>query len=92
LAVDAVGDIGHSMQALLALPASRKDWDLDALADRRRAMFAKLAPPPSGFGPKAALSILRDVLPADGIMTCDVGAHTHLIGQLWRTPAPACKL
>ena len=91
LAVDAAGDIGHSLQALLALPTSRKDWDLDALGARRRAMFAKLAPA-SGFGPKAALSTLRDVLPDDGIMTCDVGAHTHLIGQLWRTPAPGLQI
>jgi acetolactate synthase-1/2/3 large subunit len=92
LAVDAVGDIGHSLQALLALPASPKNWDLEALAARRRAMFAKLAPPASGFGPKAALGILREVLPDDGIMTCDVGAHTHLIGQLWRTPAPGLQI
>lgn len=92
VAVDAVGDIGNSLQALLALSPSRKDWDLDALAARRRAMFAKLAPSPSGFGPKAALTILREVLPEDGIMTCDVGAHTHLIGQLWRTPAPGLQI
>ena len=25
-------------------------------------------------------------------MTCDVGAHTHLIGQLWRTPAPGLQV
>jgi acetolactate synthase-1/2/3 large subunit len=92
LAVDAVGDIGQSLQSLLALPASRKDWDMDGLADRRRAMFAKMAPSPSGFGPKAALATLREVLPEDGIMTCDVGAHTHLIGQLWRTPAPGLQI
>jgi acetolactate synthase-1/2/3 large subunit len=92
LAVDAVGEIGCSLQALLALPASRKDWDLDALAARRSAMFAKLAPAPSGFGPKATLSTLREMLPDDAIMTCDVGAHTHLIGQLWRTPAPGLQI
>jgi len=92
LAVNAVGHIGHSLQSLLALPANRKGWDLDALAARRRAIFAKLAPSPSGFGPKAALAVLRGVLPDDGIMTCDVGAHTHLIGQLWRTPAPGLQI
>jgi acetolactate synthase-1/2/3 large subunit len=93
LAVDAVGDIGRSLDALLALPASVKDWDLGALADRRDAMFAKLAPSQgAGLGPKAALAILREILPADGIMTCDVGAHTHLIGQLWRTPAPSLQI
>ena len=92
VAVDAVGDIGASLNALLALPASRKDWDLAALAERRAAMFAKLEPSNRGFGPKGALSVLRDVLSGDGIMTCDVGAHTHLIGQLWRTPAPGLQI
>jgi acetolactate synthase-1/2/3 large subunit len=92
VAVDAVGNIGASLQALLALPASKKEWDLKALAERREAMFAKLAPSNAGFGPKAALHVLRDVLPEDGIMTCDVGAHTHLIGQQWRTPAPGLQI
>jgi acetolactate synthase-1/2/3 large subunit len=55
-------------------------------------MFAKLAPSGEAFGPKAALAVLRDMLPETGIMTCDVGAHTHLIGQLWRTPAPGLQI
>ena len=45
------------------------------------------APSPTDMA-QACLDVLRDVLPDDGIMTCDVGAHTHLIGQLWPTPAP----
>ena len=88
LAVDAVGDIGLSLDVLLSKPGQKKPWDLEALASRRASMFARLAPSNTGFGPKAALAVLREVLPDDGIMTCDVGAHTHLIGQLWRTPAP----
>lgn len=92
LAVDAVGDIGASLDALLARPAAKAGWDLAALAARREAMFARLAPSNAGFGPKAALAVLREVLPDDGIMTCDVGAHTHLIGQLWRTPAPGLQI
>lgn len=55
-------------------------------------MFAKLAPSGPTFGPKAALAVLREVLPKDGIMTCDVGAHTHLIGQQWPTPAPGLQI
>jgi acetolactate synthase-1/2/3 large subunit len=92
LAVDAVGDIASSLDALLTLPATHKDWDLDALALRKQKMFAKLAPSHSRFGPKAALAVLRTALPDDGIMTCDVGAHTHLIGQVWRTPAPGLQI
>ena len=92
VAVDAVGDIGASMRALLALPPIASTWDLAELAERRTAMFQKLQPSNGAFGPKAALAVLREVLPEDGIMTCDVGAHTHLIGQLWRTPAPGLQI
>jgi acetolactate synthase-1/2/3 large subunit len=92
VAVDAVGDISTSLKALLALPSVSNEWDLDALAQRRTAMFEKLKPSITGFGPKGALSVLREVLPEDGIMTCDVGAHTHLIGQMWPTPAPGLQI
>lgn len=92
VACEVVGDISAAVVALLARPATPKQWDLDALAARRAAMFERLAPGSGGFGPKAALAVLREVLPANGIMTCDVGAHTHLIGQQWRTPAPGLQL
>ncbi|HEX4197368.1 MAG TPA: thiamine pyrophosphate-binding protein [Caulobacteraceae bacterium] len=92
LAVDAVGDIGASLDVLLSRPAGKKSWDLEALASRRASMFARLTPSNIGFGPKAALAVLREVLPPDGIMTCDVGAHTHLIGQQWPTPAPGLQI
>jgi acetolactate synthase-1/2/3 large subunit len=37
------------------------------------------------FGPVAALKILREELPADTIITTDVGSHLHLAGQYWET-------
>jgi acetolactate synthase-1/2/3 large subunit len=37
------------------------------------------------FGPVAALNILQDELPADSIITLDVGAHLHVAGQFWKT-------
>lgn len=89
---DVVGDVAAAVARLAALPAIDSAWDGKALVARTRAMFAELAPPPGSFGPRAALSILREVLPQDGIMACDVGAHTHLIGQLWPTPAPGTQL
>ena len=97
LVVDAVGDIKSSVASLLTLPPITHGWDMEAMRQRRAAMFARLAPsqsntPSAGFGPKAALAILRDVLPPDGIMACDVGAHTHLIGQAWPTPAPGLQI
>lgn len=89
---DVVGAIAPALDALLTLPAVTKGWDLAALASRREEMFRRLAGREGAFAPRAALDVLRDVLPADGIMTCDVGAHTHLIGQHWRTPAPGTQI
>lgn len=90
--IDVTGDIRPSLEALLSLAPIDSAWDGAALAGRTGAMFRAMEPAPGSFGSKAAISILRDVLPQDGIMACDVGAHTHLIGQLWRTPAPGLQL
>ena len=35
------------------------------------------------FGPVNALKILQEELPADAIITSDVGSHLHLLGQYW---------
>ena len=51
-------------------------------------LFQKLAPRPETFGPLAVVAELRKVLPDEGILTVDVGAHLHLIGQMWQTPEP----
>jgi len=90
--IDVTGDIGVAIEALLAAPGGLRDWDMAALAERRAAMFAKMAPDNDVLGPTRVLSILREVLPANGIMACDVGAHTHLIGQVWRTPEPGLQI
>jgi len=90
--LDVLGDLRPSMERLAALPPLPSGWDQGALAERKTTMFRDLQPAPGSFGARAALSILREELPEDGIMTCDVGAHTHLIGQMWRTPAPGLQL
>ncbi|MFZ4614924.1 MAG: thiamine pyrophosphate-binding protein [Rectinemataceae bacterium] len=89
---DVVGNISVSLERLASLAPIASTWDQAALAARTAAMFKAMEPAPGSFGPCAALAILREVLPADGIMACDVGAHTHLIGQMWRTPEPGLQL
>lgn len=92
LGLDVVGDITSSVQSLAETETSTKDWDLAILAERRETMFERLSPSGETFGPCAALDVLRGTLPADGIMTCDVGAHTHLVGQKWQTPKPGLQI
>ncbi|GGO65550.1 thiamine pyrophosphate-binding protein [Bowmanella pacifica] len=92
LACDVLGNIKHSVEYLLASDCAVKNWDLDALAQRKAEMFARMSPNNDAFGPCAALDILRDKFPQHGIMTCDVGAHIHLIGQKWPTPKPGLQI
>jgi len=92
LECDIVGSLRPALERLVEISPQENDWDLDALAERRRRMFKDLCPREGVFGPTAAVTILREVLPDDGILTCDVGAHLHVIGQLWQTPAPGSLL
>jgi acetolactate synthase-1/2/3 large subunit len=92
LACDVVGDLRQSLGYLAKMAQVETAWDLDAVAKNREMMFESLKPRPGSFGPRAALAVLREMMPQDGIMTCDVGAHTHLIGQQWLTPAPGLQI
>ena len=55
-------------------------------------MDRALRPGGCGFAPFHALDILREKLPADGILAYDVGAHTHQIASQWRTDQPRTLL
>lgn len=86
LACDVIGNINHSVEYLAGVECEVKAWDLQAIAYRKQDMLNRMSPDNNAFGPCAALDILREKFPQDGIMTCDVGAHIHLIGQKWTTP------
>jgi acetolactate synthase-1/2/3 large subunit len=83
-----VGDLEGALESLAAMEPLNTAWDFDTLARHREGLHQALHPGSVVLGPVETLDILREVLPPEGILTCDVGAHTHLIGQLWPTPAP----
>jgi len=90
--LDVVGNPESALQRLIDLDPIDSKWNMDALKERRDLMFAKFEPTEGVFGPLTILKVLRKLLPDDGILTCDVGAHTHLIGQAWRTRHPYGQL
>lgn len=92
LACNVIGNIKIAIDTILESNLDKKEWNLNELATRKQAMFDMLKAPNNSFGPRMVLDKLREILPTDGIMTCDVGAHLHLIGQKWRTPSPECQL
>ncbi len=46
----------------------------------------------TGFAPHHAIDVVREVLPRDGILTFDVGAHTHQIASQWTAHEPGTFL
>lgn len=84
-----VSVLGNPVIALRALNEAdpiKTDWDMGAVQKRKAEIFEAFEPQSGSFGPLAVLQELRKALPEDGIMACDVGSHTHLIGQAWKTP------
>jgi len=86
--INILGELETSLKEFLKIDSEKKDWDLSVLQNRKDELFQKLKPVPNSFGPLAVVEELRNILPDDGILTVDVGAHLHLIGQMWRTPEP----
>jgi len=86
--IDITGELNELPKEFLNLTTESKKWDLDLLSDRKKELFQKFIPANESFDPLAVVYELRKILPENGILTVDVGAHLHLIGQMWRTPAP----
>ncbi len=86
--INLTGDLNELLQIILTFPTELKNWDRNVLAELKNDLFRKLTPAKESFGPLAVIHELRKSLPEDGILTVDVGAHLHLIGQKWQTPSP----
>jgi len=90
------GDLDAALAWLAALPAATNTWSTAALTDHRRS-FQKALRPKSGsksasksraFTAHAAIDAVRRALPQDGVLSFDVGAHTHQIASQWTAHAP----
>jgi acetolactate synthase-1/2/3 large subunit len=89
LAHQAVGDLDASLARLAALSASTHAWTPAEIAEHRRAFQAALRPASASFTAHAAIDAVRRALPRNGILSFDVGAHTHQIASQW--PAHAAR-
>jgi acetolactate synthase-1/2/3 large subunit len=88
LVCQAAGDLDSSLARLAALSAGRNAWTNDELAEHRRAFAAVLRPPSAVFTAHAAIDAVRRALPRHGVLSFDVGAHTHQIASQWTAHAP----
>ena len=88
VAADVQGDVRELLAGLTRGGIPRTDWDLAAIRTFRQRLHAGLRPVNGGFQPHQVLDVLRAWLPEDGILTCDVGAHTHIIASQWPVTQP----
>jgi acetolactate synthase I/II/III large subunit len=85
-------DLDRAIDAMSELPAMANDWRAPEWREHREAFERALRPSRPGFAAQEALDILREKLPRDGILSYDVGAHTHQIASQWRTDHPRTLL
>jgi acetolactate synthase-1/2/3 large subunit len=88
IAHEVIGDLDASLEWLAQLAPARPEWPADMAVRHRERFQRALRPPQAGFAPHHAIDVVRDVLPRDGILAFDVGAHTHQIASQWMAPAP----
>jgi acetolactate synthase-1/2/3 large subunit len=88
IAQQVLGDLDDALARLRALPAASNAWPAQAVRRHRDAFQAALRPQTKGFAPHQAIDVVRKLLPREGVLAFDVGAHTHQIGSQWTAHAP----
>jgi len=78
-------DLAAAIATTAGIQSITNDWSSQEFRAHREAFDNALRPASASFAPHQALDILREQLPADGILAYDVGAHTHQIASQWRT-------
>ncbi len=88
IAHEVVGDLDTAVARLAALPPAKNDWPAQAARLHRDAFQTALRPATSNFAPHQAIDVVRKLLPREGVLAFDIGAHTHQIGSQWPAHAP----
>ena len=88
LACEIVGDLDHSLAQLESIGPAANQWEAATIEAHRQAFHHALRPATDAFTPHEIIDLMRQRLPADGILAFDVGAHTHQIASQWTAHAP----
>ena len=85
---EVIGDLDSTLERLAVLAPIRNAWSPEALQRHREEFQRSLRPATESFSPHQAIDVVRQVLPRDGVLAFDVGAHTHQIASQWAAHAP----
>jgi acetolactate synthase-1/2/3 large subunit len=90
-ALELVGDVTASLTGLAALEWKSPDWSGDECAAFLTELDRTLRPAAraiNGLSPCEVTRSLRDMFPADTIVTTDVGSIKLIVSQAWRSNRP----
>ena len=82
------GNITASIEYLLQQNGEQNKWTEEELAAHVSEFNKALRPPSKNFTPHRAIDIVRETVPKNGIISYDVGAHTHQIASQWKAHDP----
>jgi len=82
---DLTGDIEIHLNIIMNSDLPNFHWDISKIETHKKEMFSNLMEEHDPFGPSHVMTLLNQTLPAHIPVTCDVGSHMHLAGQLWKT-------
>jgi acetolactate synthase-1/2/3 large subunit len=88
IAHEVAGDLDASLERLVRAAPGAWEWTPDVARAHAEHFQRTLRPRTEGFAPHQAIDVVRAVLPRDGILAFDVGAHTHQIASQWPAYEP----
>ena len=80
---EVIGDLDNSLEQMVAMDPTSNVWGQDEIDGHRSKFHAALRPSATTLTPHEAIDVVRNILPPEGILTFDVGAHTHQIASQW---------
>jgi len=76
------------LERLAGITTIPNSWNETEIKEHRENFQESLRPDTVSFTPWQAIDVVREITPKDGILSFDVGAHTHQIASQWSAHAP----
>lgn len=87
--VEVAGNLENGLQAVYqSITESNSSWSKDEIAIYKEQVRAKLAVKVEGLSANRVVEIAQEILPANTLMTTDVGASKLIVTQLWNSIVP----
>ena len=88
IAHEVVGDLDSALEHMNDLDSVSNEWPSEIIQNHKDRFEKALRPASESFTPHQVIDVVRSILPKEGVLSFDVGAHTHQIAGQWKAHAP----